>query len=85
MGPGSLPHARSALGNVHRDFHAEPEISGLRCFPFHDEAPVMDGLTMQHLRPVTNPADHESGLMIFISGAERLVRGWKAPLLPSSP
>ena len=34
----------------------------------------MDSLTMQHLRPVTNPADHESGLMIFISPA----------LLPSS-
>jgi hypothetical protein len=25
----------SAVGNVHRDFHAEPEINGLRSFPFH--------------------------------------------------
>ena len=25
----------SALGDVHRDFHTEPEISGLRSFPFH--------------------------------------------------
>jgi hypothetical protein len=25
----------SAVSNVHRDFHAEPEINGLRSFPFH--------------------------------------------------
>ena len=37
--PGSQPLSGSALGDVHRDFHAEPEISGLRSFPFHDDAP----------------------------------------------
>jgi len=83
MGPGSLPHARSALGNVHRDFHTEPEISSLRCFPFHDEAPVMDRPTLQHPRDRSNPGDHESGLMKIISTAPRLLRGPKAPLLPS--
>jgi len=36
---------------------------------------MMDALTMQHLRARPNPADHESGLMIFISPA----------LLPSNP
>jgi hypothetical protein len=25
----------STIGNVHRDFHTEPEINGLRGFPFH--------------------------------------------------
>ena len=32
------PYA-SALGDVHRDFHTEPEISRLRSFPFHKDAP----------------------------------------------
>jgi hypothetical protein len=25
----------SAMGDVHRDFHAEAKINRLRCFPFH--------------------------------------------------
>lgn len=82
MGPGSLPHARSALGNVHRDFHTEPEISSLRRFPFHIEAPVMVGSTLQHPRGRSNPADHESEVMIFIRS---LGTGLSPLLLPSGP
>jgi hypothetical protein len=29
-----------AIGDVHRDFHAEPEINRSRGFPFHVNAPV---------------------------------------------
>jgi hypothetical protein len=29
----------SAIGNIHRDFHTEPEINGLRGFPFHIPTP----------------------------------------------
>jgi hypothetical protein len=32
----------SAIGNIHRDFHTEPEINGLRGFPFHTRAPDID-------------------------------------------
>jgi hypothetical protein len=32
---GPAPCERSTISNVHRDFHAEPEINGLRGFPFH--------------------------------------------------
>ena len=48
----------SAIGNVHRDFHAEPEISRLRCFPFHTlllQSISTDGLritvTLKYRRP----------------------------------
>jgi hypothetical protein len=36
------PCQRLAVGNVHRDFHAEPEVDGLRGFPFHTESPRVD-------------------------------------------
>jgi hypothetical protein len=32
---GLAPFERSTISNVHRDFHAEPEINSLRGFPFH--------------------------------------------------
>jgi hypothetical protein len=32
----------SAISDVHRDFHTEPEINGLRGFPFHTHAPDID-------------------------------------------
>jgi hypothetical protein len=30
--------AASAIGDVHRDFHAKAEINRLRSYPFHDES-----------------------------------------------
>jgi hypothetical protein len=32
---GPAPFEQSTISNIHRDFHAEPEINGLRGFPFH--------------------------------------------------
>jgi hypothetical protein len=36
---GYAPGRFLPIGDVHGDFHAEPEINGLRGFPFHVEAP----------------------------------------------
>jgi hypothetical protein len=91
-----LTPSASALGDVHRDFHAEPEISRLRSFPFHmlllhltgDETagrrpsleelaaqalPLLDAI-LPHCAPPSNPHDHESGLMIFMSRERRATR-----------
>jgi hypothetical protein len=66
----------SAIGDVHRDFHAEPEINRLRSFPLHDFAPSAGQLTTakdcRHPHPPHNRTQlhqdhHETGLMIFMS------------------
>jgi hypothetical protein len=36
------PCERLAVGDVHRDFHAEPEVDGVRGFPSHSESPRVD-------------------------------------------
>jgi hypothetical protein len=35
----AAPRQTSAIADVHRDFHAEPEINGLGFFPSHGLAP----------------------------------------------
>ena len=40
-----------ALRDVHRDFHAEPEINRLRSFPFHVDAPAVGLLATASVPP----------------------------------
>jgi two-component system sensor histidine kinase UhpB len=75
---GPAPFERSTIGNVHRDFHTEPEINGLRGFPFHKVSftSVSNGdlrsaaTTHPVLRHRRGKRDHhETHLMIFMSPA----------------
>ena len=76
----------SAIGDVHRDFHAETEINRLRSFPLHDVAPSVGLLTAMIYRQAhlpragvgRNQVHHESRLMIFMSrgGPQKLMRAW---------
>src|SRR5580704_5463443 len=74
---GAGEHPRySAIGHIHRDFHAEPQFNSLRCFPFHLEAPIRGtGSILLPTRNSLNRRHHESALMIFMSTA----------LVPSGP
>lgn len=64
---------RSAIADVHRDFHAEPHVNRCRGFPLHDLSP-QDGWNEsnrrshhRHPRSASIADDHETGLMIFMS------------------
>jgi hypothetical protein len=74
--PGSQPMLSLAVRDVHRDFHAEAEISRSRRFPAHSPAPHLvdrpaSAASSVSLSRQGGASDHhESGLMIFLRTRE---------------
>jgi hypothetical protein len=57
----------STIGNVHRDFHTEPEINSLRGFPFHKR--ILRQLTyggqgLPYTRILGSPATGANGIIM---------------------
>src|SRR5215469_17284076 len=93
------PASRSAMGDVHRDFHAEAKVNRLRSFPLHDELPGSFTLPTGPDGPASpilakarrrGKADHhESRLMIFMSPRSRraatMSLGYSSPAIADEP